>query len=397
MRPRPSASAGSGTPASPTPATPRATRSPTATTGTGAGHRSPTRPSWAAAPRATTTPCAPACCPRSRAPAATPTPSATTPTAGSRAARSPAPARRCYDRTGCSRPEHGRWASAPLRIPHYDHRGKVVREIGSSTDMAYTGLGHLKRMFHSRASCPGHPRDGAQRSRPRAPRQHPGAGGVGRHAGGRGLPGHHRHNASPAPAGGSRARPPSGRPSPRPGRRDAAGHMDGARVQTQLRPSDRRPAQRVPQERSLGAGGHGRQHHLHHVRPHLRRDHGVAQLLLGRRHAAGPPGQPCDARRAPDHPPPRHPRRRLRGLLVRRARAPRAQAQHPGGRRGLQRRATSLCHDVDRAVRLGRQPDPRRGAGHGCLECRGGRAGRPADRQDRLRAPGRGGCAGGHW
>ena len=31
----------------------------------------------------------------------------------------------------------------------YDHRGKVVREIGSSTDMAYTGLGHLKRMSHS--------------------------------------------------------------------------------------------------------------------------------------------------------------------------------------------------------------------------------------------------------
>ena len=36
----------------------------------------------------------------------------------------------------------------------YDHRGKVVRELGSSTDMAYTGLGHLKRMFHSPGIVP---------------------------------------------------------------------------------------------------------------------------------------------------------------------------------------------------------------------------------------------------
>ena len=36
----------------------------------------------------------------------------------------------------------------------YDHRGKVVRETGSSTDMAYTGLGHLKRMFHSPGIVP---------------------------------------------------------------------------------------------------------------------------------------------------------------------------------------------------------------------------------------------------
>ena len=31
----------------------------------------------------------------------------------------------------------------------YDHRGKVVRETGSSASMAYTGLGHLRRMSHN--------------------------------------------------------------------------------------------------------------------------------------------------------------------------------------------------------------------------------------------------------
>ena len=179
------------------------------------------------------------------------------------------------------------------------------------------------------------------------------------------------------------------------GRLDRARHLDGARVQPQLRRRHRGPAERGQHDRGVGAAGPGRGPVGHHVRPRVRRDPRVAQLLLGRRHAAGPPGQPCEARRARDHPPPRHPRRRLRGLLVRRARPPRAQAQHPGGRRALRRGPRHLPRH-DRAVRLGRQPDPRRGAGDGCLECRGGRAGGAPDRQDRLRAPGRGGRPGGH-
>ena len=61
-----------------------------------------------------------------------------------------------YDRDGLLTARSMAGSGVPLLSESltYDHRGKVVREIGSSTDMAYTGLGHLKRMFHSPGIVP---------------------------------------------------------------------------------------------------------------------------------------------------------------------------------------------------------------------------------------------------
>ena len=99
----------------------------------------------------------------------------------------------------------------------YDHRGKVVREIGSSTDMAYTGLGHLKRMFHSPGIVP----------RPTHETLEPnGLGLVLRDStwvqaasdgtpGGSGYPDITAHNASYGPGGRLAGKTASGRPSRR--------------------------------------------------------------------------------------------------------------------------------------------------------------------------------------